>query len=77
MQLLQQPNLESLFQQRRGDIQDLDVQDLDVQDLDVQDLDVQDLDVQDLDVQDLDVQDLDDQAGREEIILVVAMVQAS
>ena len=72
MQLLQQPNLESLFQQRRGDIQDLDVQDLDVQDLDVQDLDVQDLDVQDL-----DVQDLDDQAGREEIILVVAMVQAS
>jgi len=72
MQLLQQPNLESLFQQRRGDIQDLDVQDLDVQDLDVQDLDVQDLDVQDLDVQDLDVQ-----AGREEIILVVAMMQAS
>jgi hypothetical protein len=57
MQLLQQPNLESLFQQRRGDIQDLDVQDLDVQDL--------------------DVQDLDDQAGREEIILVVAMVQTS
>jgi len=57
MQLLQQPNLESLFQQRRGDIQDLDVQDLDVQDL--------------------DVQDLDDQAGREEIILVVAMVLAS
>ena len=47
MQLLQQPNLESLFQQRRGDIQDLDVQ------------------------------DLDDQAGREEIILVVAMMQAS
>jgi len=72
MQLLPRPNLESLFQQRRGDIQDLDVQDLDVQDLDVQDLDVQDLDVQDL-----DVQDLDDQAGREEIILEVAMVQAS